>query len=73
MSDINETGALFQLHKLASEHGDLFPNIKAAVMEKLRTIEAEHAQKPAPAETEPTVVTSVEVAPEESATNGRRI
>lgn len=72
MSDIDETGALFQLHKLAAEHGDLFPNIKSAVMEKLRAIEAEHAQKPAPVETESTVVTSVEVEPP-TETNNRRV
>lgn len=49
MADISEVGALLHVHKLLTEHGDLFPNLKSNVLNKLREIEADHNPKKEPA------------------------
>lgn len=52
MADLEEVAALLHVHKGLHEHGDQFPHLKKAVMEKLREIEADHAPKKPEAEKE---------------------
>jgi len=44
MADIHEVFVLLNVHKLAHEHGDALKNIRDAAMQRLRQMDAEHAQ-----------------------------
>lgn len=71
MADISEVGDLLHVHGLLMDHGDMFPNLKANVLRRLREIESEHGTK----KNEPVVEESSapEIEPPVVEGDGRRV
>lgn len=67
MADLAEVAALLHVHKGLHEHGEAFPHLKKAVLEKLREIEADHAPKKAEPEPAPEPEAATEPEPEAEA------